>query len=50
MIDILANFSAALIFCYFFIKEKVGNVSTFDGFESFESLFVFRYAGRGFKV
>jgi hypothetical protein len=24
MIDILANFSAALIFCFFFIKEKEG--------------------------
>ena len=24
MADILANFSAALIFCYFFIKKKVG--------------------------
>jgi hypothetical protein len=38
MTDILANFSAALIFCYFFIKEKVGgsgfnggSVSTFEG-------------------
>jgi hypothetical protein len=24
MADILTNFFAALIFCYFFIKEKVG--------------------------